>query len=131
MQVGYNHHMGSIVELNDTLQISKDQGFPQELDITTHLTRPILLNEVKDKIYTFTKKSNIRIYHAPPVRNFLVENVGGKWIYWGLVHILEITHDYTNKMTSGKFVIIYLNTPEEMKQAHHLIDQNRDTAYFA
>ncbi len=123
--------MGSVIEINDTLQISKDQGFPQELDIATHLVHPITAEAVGGKVFSFTKKANIRLYHAPPVRNFLVENVGGKWIYWGLVHILEITHDYTNKMTSGKFMIIYLNTPEEMKEAHHLIDQNPETNYFA
>lgn len=126
----YNRSMGSIVELNDTLQISKAQGFPDMLDITTHVKHPFTLKDVAGKVFTFQKKANIRLYHAPPVRNFLVENVNGKWIYWGLVHILEVTHDYQNKMTSGKFVIIHLNTPEEMKQAHHLIDQNPDTAYF-
>jgi hypothetical protein len=29
--------MGSTVELNDTLQISKEQGFPLELTIEKHL----------------------------------------------------------------------------------------------
>jgi hypothetical protein len=123
--------MGSIVELNDTLQISKEQGFPAELDIVTHLVNPFTTQDVAGKVFTFQKKANIRLYHAPPVRNFLVENVGGKWIYWGLVHILEVTHDYQNKMTSGKYVIIHLNSPSEMKQAHQLIDRNPDTDYFA
>jgi hypothetical protein len=66
----------------------------------------------------------------PPVRCFLVEDIDKMWLYWGLCHILEITHDYVNKVTSGKFKIIYLNTPEEMKQAFNLIDRNPDTGYF-
>lgn len=122
--------MGSFVELNDTLQLTKEQGFPVELDITRHLEKPFIAADFAGKVYTFQNKSNIRVYHAPPVRNFLVENIGGKWVYWGLVHILRVTHDYENKVTGGTYRIIYINTPEEMKAAHHLADQNPDTAYF-
>jgi hypothetical protein len=61
----------------------------------------------------------------------LVENINGKWIYWGLVHVLETTHDYDKKETSGKFKIIYIYSPEEMRKAHDLIDRNSSTAYFA
>ena len=32
--------MGAFIEINDTLRITKDQGFPKELDIETHLKRP-------------------------------------------------------------------------------------------
>lgn len=52
-------------------------------------------------------------------------------MYWGLIHITEIEHDYVNSTTSGKFKIIYINTPEEMKVAFDLIDRNPDTNYFA
>lgn len=65
----------------------------------------------------------------PPVRNFLVENIDGKWLYWGLIHIIEVKHDYINKTTSGKFKIIYINKPEEMEMAHNLIDRNKDTFF--
>ena len=34
--------MGSYVELNDTLQITKEQGFPEELDWKQHLKNPYL-----------------------------------------------------------------------------------------
>lgn len=122
--------MGSIIEINDTLQITKEQGFPAELDIKKHLEKPYKHEDFKDKTFKFKDKPKIRVYQAPPVRVFLVENIDGKWIYWGLVHILEITHDYINKTTSGKYKIIYVNTPEEMKQAYHLIDQNPETKYF-
>jgi len=123
--------MGSFIEHNDTLQLTLDQGFPKELDIDKHLKTPYELQDFKDKIFAFHNKADIRIYKAPPVRNFFVENRNGKWIYWGRVHIIEITHDYVNKTTSGKYKIIYLNTPEEMKQSFHLIDMRDELDYFA
>jgi len=49
-----------------------------------------------------------------------VEDVDGKWVYWGLCHILEIKHDYEKEETSGTFKIIRLNTPEEMKEMFKL-----------
>ncbi|NMC35891.1 hypothetical protein GYA49_02490 [Candidatus Beckwithbacteria bacterium] len=122
--------MGSVIEINDTLQITKEQGFPAELDIEKHLLHPYKTKDFKDKIFTFKNKTKIRVYKIPPVRNFLVENLNGKWIYWGLVHIVEISHDYLTQTTEGKFKIIYINTPEEMKMAHKLIDRNKDTNYF-
>ena len=42
--------MGSVVELNDTLQISKEQGFPQELDLDQHLKSPYKAEDFKDQI---------------------------------------------------------------------------------
>lgn len=122
--------MGSFIETNDTLQITREQGFPEELALEMHMKKPFKASQFTDKIYAFKGKTSLRIYHAPPVRNFLVENKNGKWIYWGLVHIIEETHDLVTKTTSGKFRIIYINTPEEMKVAHELIDRRSEFAYF-
>lgn len=122
--------MGSFIELNDTLQITKEQGFPQELDLEKHLQTPFTAADFKDKIFEFHDKPDVRIYKLPPVRNFFVENCDGKWIYWGLIHLLETTCDYVKKTTSGKYKIIYINTPEEMKKAHELIDRRPETQYF-
>ncbi|MFA6586311.1 MAG: hypothetical protein WCS86_04125 [Candidatus Paceibacterota bacterium] len=122
--------MGSIIEINDTLQISKKQGFPEELVLEEHLENSLKAENFSGKIFEFKNKDGIRIFHAPPVRNFLVENINGRWIYWGLCHILETTCDYENNITSGKFKIIYINTPEEMRKAHELIDRNFETNYF-
>ena len=121
--------MGSYVEINDTLQITREQGFPKELDWREHLKNPYTAEQFKDKIFEFKDKPSIRNYQMPPVRCFLVENIGGKWLYWGLVHIIEIKHDYINKTTSGKFKIIYINKPEEMEMAHKLIDRNENTFF--
>lgn len=122
--------MGSLFEINDTLQLTKEQGFPAELNLEKHLINPYSLEVFQNKIFEFKNKPQIRNYQIPPVRNFLVENKNGKWIYWGLVHILEVRHDYVKKTTSGKFKIVYLNTPEEMEKAHELIDRNSETDYF-
>lgn len=122
--------MGSMVELNDTLRITKEQGFPVKLDIEKHLKTPYSLSDVADQIFTFSAKPKIRVYQQPPVRNFLAEDLDGKWIYWGQCHILEIHHDYTTGMTSGKYKIIRLNTPEEMRQMFAQTDSRPDFNYF-
>lgn len=123
--------MGSFIEINDTLRITKEQGFPTELDIIRHLDNPYKLENFKDKIFEFTAKPKIRIYKIPPVRNFLVEELDGKWLYWGRCHILEIHHDYLKEETSGKFKIIALNAPNEMKSSFSLIDSRPELDYFS
>ncbi len=123
--------MGNTIVLNDTLQITREQGFPAVLDVETHLNTPYQTKDFEGQVFAFQNKPGIRNYQAPPVRNFLVENRDGKWIYWGLVHVLQVMHDYEKKMTSGKFKIIYLYTPKEMQKAHDLIDRNPETQYFA
>jgi hypothetical protein len=70
--------MGSLIEINDTLRITKEQGFPAELDITRHLKNPFTLEQVADKVFEFRAKPKLRVYKAPPVRNFLVQDIGGK-----------------------------------------------------
>lgn len=122
--------MGSIIEINDTLQITKEQGFPEELNFELHKNKPFTAQDFKNRIFEFHDKPQIRIYKYPPVRVFFVQNINGKWLYWGLIHMLELKHDYIKKTTSGKYKIIYINTPEEMKKAHDLIDRNNETNYF-
>jgi hypothetical protein len=122
--------MGGAIETNDTLQLTKEQGFPGELRLEKHLDKPYKTKDFEGKVFEFKDKPKVRVYQQPPVRNFLVENRDGKWIYWGLVHILEIKSDYSNKTTSGKFEIIYIYTPDEMKKAHDLIDRNEKTRFF-
>lgn len=122
--------MATFVKLNDTLQLTKAQGFPKELDLEKHVKNPFTTKDFEGKVFEFKNKPEIRVYKIPPVRNFLVENRNGKWIYWGLVHILETTCDYVKKTTSGKFKIIYIYSHEEMKKAHDLIDRDKETRYF-
>ncbi|MDL2235701.1 hypothetical protein LJC07_06055 [Christensenellaceae bacterium OttesenSCG-928-L17] len=123
--------MGSFIEINDTLRITKEQGFPKELDLEAHIKTPYQIDSVKDKVFSFSSKPKIRVYQQPPVRTFLVEDVEGKWVYWGLVYILSIHHDYEKGETSGTYKIIRLNSPEEMKQMFNLAHFNKpEENYF-
>ena len=122
--------MGTFIEQNDTLQITKDQGFPAELDLETHLRTPYKSEDFLGKVFQFKDKPAIRNYQVPPVRNFFVENRLGKWIYWGLIQITEVHHDYGAKTTSGSFTISYIYTPEEMKKAYKLIDRRKEMDFF-
>lgn len=122
--------MGSVIEINDTLQLTREQGFPKVLNLAKHQQEPFKTSDFKGRVFEFKDKSDIRAYQQPPVRNFLVENVKGKWIYWGLVHVLEVRHDYKKQTTSGKFKVIHINSPEEMKKAHQLIDRRKQQQYF-
>ncbi len=114
--------MGSFVELNDTLQISKAQGFPAELDLNTHQKTPYETDAFKDRVFSFHSKRDIRCYQQPPVRCFLVENIDGEWIYWGQAFVQSIQHDYIEKTTSGTFKIVRIFKPDEMKTAKDLIE---------
>jgi hypothetical protein len=122
--------MGSITINNDTLKISREQGFPEELNLEKHLRTAYSRSDFEGRVFEFRGKDGVRNYQQPPIRNFLVENRDGKWIYWGLIHIIEVSHDYENKTTSGKFKIVHINTAEEMKMAFNVVDRNPKTKYF-
>ncbi len=112
--------MGSYFEINDTLQITTEQGFPADiLDVIKHQENPIKLSEVQDKIFEFKDKPNARIFHLAPCRCLLAHNIDGKWLYWGHVIMLEQTihgENEKNKTTSGKYKIIKIYDPEYQKQ---------------
>ncbi|XOU94961.1 MAG: hypothetical protein ACNFW9_02725 [Candidatus Kerfeldbacteria bacterium] len=122
--------MGSIFEINDTLQITSEQGFPAELDYEKHKAKPFTAEDFEDNVFEFKDKQKVRLYQQPPVRNFLVHNIDGKWLYWGLINIIETVHDNDKQNTSGKFKIVYIYTPEEMEQAHQLIDRREEINYL-
>lgn len=122
--------MGSFIEVNDTLQLTKAQGFPKELKLAKHQKKPFKPEDFKKRIFEFKNKDGLRVYHSPPVRVFFAENINEKWIYWGLVEIIELKWDCLKRLTSGKFRIIHLYQPEEMKQVFQLIDRRRHKNYF-
>ena len=124
--------MGSMIEINDTLRISKEQGFPVELDIEKHVKEPLSFDLVKDKVFSFSAKPKVRIFQQPPVRTFLVEDYGGGlWLYWGLCYMLSVNCNYETGETSGTYKIIKLNTPEEMEQMFNLTHFNKpEESYF-
>jgi len=82
--------MGSFIEINDTLQITTDQGFPKVLNLARHLKKPFVAANFKGKVFSFDKP-DLRLYHSAPTRVFLVQNIKGKWLYWGHCLIIEQT----------------------------------------
>lgn len=45
--------MGSYIEMNDTLQITKEQDFPKELALQQHLKLPFTAEQFKNKVFEF------------------------------------------------------------------------------
>lgn len=122
--------MGSYFEANDTLQITSEQGFPKELDYQTHLRSPLTASDFTNKTFKFHGKSNIRLFHIPPVRVFLVHNIDDHWLYWGLIHITQLTLDYVNHTTSGEYKIVRIYTPEQMQQAEFILHDDQASRYI-
>jgi hypothetical protein len=122
--------MGGYIEINDTLQITTEQGFPEKiLNLEKHQKNPIILDEVKDKVFEFYDKPNARIYQVSPTRNFLVHNIDGKWLFWGKILIIEqnIKSEGEKHVTSGKYKIIKIYDPEYQKQ---ITVNESDSSYF-
>lgn len=112
--------MGSYQELNDTLQITTEQGFPvHEINLERHRQEPLTADDFAGRIFEFRNKQGARRYHTPPTRNFLVQNIGGKWLYWGKILVVSQTVEGETKetlTTSGKFRIIEIYDPLYQEQ---------------
>jgi hypothetical protein len=132
--------MGSMVEINDTLQLTTEQGFPADLlDLKKHQKKPVTLADVKDKIFEFKDKPSARIFQLDPVRVYYVHNIDGKWLFWGRVFIQSETI-YKNVdakgnwkegdwLTSGTYKIIDIYDPKYQK-AFTLHEAPSDRNYF-
>ena len=117
--------MGSPIELNDTLQITTAQGFPEDiLNLIKHGETSITLKEVQGKLFTFTGKDGARLFHLDPVRVYLVHKLDGKWLFWGqaLIQSQTIEKQLTENgiwngewHTSGTFTIKEIYNPEYQK----------------
>lgn len=84
--------MGSILEINDSLQLTTEQGFPADLfDLKRHRRKPITLADVGNRLFSFEGKPRPRFFHLDPVRVFWFHNIGGKWLAWGHVVIQQQT----------------------------------------
>ena len=76
--------MGTQIELNDTLNLTEQQGFPIDvLNLERHARSPVTAEALAGKTFDFALKEDARIFHLDPVRVFLVQNINGKWIFWG------------------------------------------------
>lgn len=107
--------MGSFIELNDTLQITTEQGFPVELDLKKHTEKPFTADDFKGRVFEFRGKPNVRIFHPAPTRVFLVHNIDERWLYWGHCQIIEQTIHADTQTTSGKFIITKIYTHEHQR----------------
>ncbi len=115
--------MGSFVEINDTLQLTTEQGFPVHIfDLEKHQKTPITLKDVEGMVFEFKDKPSARIFQLDPVRVYFVHNINGKWLFWGRVliqsqHIQKLlnsdgTWDGESWKTSGTYTILNVYDPE-------------------
>src|SRR4029077_5974747 len=118
--------MGSLIEINDTLQLTTEQGFPADLlDRESHCKKPVRLQDVANTLFTFRDKPNPRIFQLDPVRVYFVHNIDGKWLFWGRVFIQsetiskKLAPDGSWKegdwITSGTYKIIDIYDPDYQK----------------
>ena len=119
--------MGSSIEINDTLQLNQQQGFPCDvLNLQRHRQNPVTVDQLREKVFAFHEKSGARLFHPDPVRVFLVENIDGKWLFWGhaLIQSQTIEKQFEidgswiegNWKTSGTYRISRIFDPEYQQQ---------------
>jgi hypothetical protein len=112
--------MGSLLEINDTLEITVEQGFPSDIfDLSKHVAAPVTLKDVRDRIFIFHDKPDRHIYQLDPVRVFLLQNINGKWLFWGKAYIQSLTIAKTfctdgswEWTTSGTYKVFEVYEPE-------------------
>ena len=114
--------MGSLVEINDTLQITTAQGFPANLlNIDKHRKQPVSTKDVQGTLFTFQNKPRQRVFQSDPVRVYYVHNIDGKWLFWGRVLIQSQSIDKVRGddgnwtgdwVTSGTYHIIDVYDPD-------------------
>jgi hypothetical protein len=118
--------MGSFIELNDTLQITEANGFPSSLlNLEDHQMSPITIDRVRGIVFEFKNKPSARIFQIDPVRVFFVQNINGKWLFWGHAYIqsqtirkqlnLDGSWDGKSWLTDGTYLINSIYTPDYQK----------------
>lgn len=106
--------MGSLIEVNDTLKISTDRGFPAGLRIEDHVSGRDSAALFVGQEFSFWNEGE-RLYHRAPTRVFLVEEINGKWLYWG--HALITEQTIMSGKTKGVFRITKIYDPKYQFQA--------------
>ncbi len=99
--------MGSIIDLNDTLEITDAQGFPSDVfDLARHQRDPITIDQVAGRVFTFQGKVKPRVFQLDPVRVFFYHNLpdangNTKWLAWGEV-LIQSLHIQKNPNSEHK-----------------------------
>jgi len=97
--------MGPMVEINDTLQLTAEQGFPADLlDRAAHCRKPITLQDVCKRVFAFQHKPRARIFQLDPVRVYYAHNIEGKWLFWGRVLIQSLSIE-KNRRADGSLIV--------------------------
>jgi hypothetical protein len=139
--------MGSLLEVNDSLQITTDEGFPADLfDLERHRREPITIDQVRDRVFEFRGKTRPRFFHLDRVRVFWFHNIDGRWLAWGHIAIQEQTisrnpaftqhqgavnvSDPEQWVTSGKYKVIQIYDPA-YQEAFTRNDLPLELSYFA
>jgi len=139
--------MGSMLEINDTLQLTTEQGFPAEIfNLERHRCEPITLDQVKDMVFEFKGKPGPRFFHLDPVRVYWYHNIGGRWLAWGQIVVQEQTisrdpsaaphegavnvSDAAQWVTGGKYKILKIYDPAYQEQFTRN-DLPPELSYFA
>lgn len=139
--------MGSMLEINDTLQLTTEQGFPAEIfNLERHRREPITLDQVKDMVFEFKGKPGPRFFHLDPVRVYWYHNIGGRWLAWGQIVLQEQTisrnpsaaphegaanvSDAAQWVTGGKYKILKIYDPAYQEQFTRN-DLPPELSYFA
>jgi hypothetical protein len=99
--------LGSVIEINDTLKISRERGFP-DLNLGDHVKDPVSSNRFLGQEFSFYNPDE-RLYNRPPTRVVLVQEIEGKWLFWG--HAMVVEQTIRDGKTSGKYVIKKLYDP--------------------
>lgn len=91
--------MGCFYELNDTLLLTADQGFPSDVfNYERHIVDPVKLSDVQDRVFQFTGKVTARAFQLDPVRVFFFERTSNdKWLAWGEVLIQSLTIEHVKE----------------------------------
>lgn len=130
--------MGTIIDLNDTLELTDAQGFPFDVfNLERHLRSPITLDDVAGRLFKFHGKAKPRIFQLDPVRVFFYHNLPDKngdtkWLAWGEVLIQslhieknpEVAHqskrnesDPNQWVTGGTYTILKVYDPDYQRIA--------------
>jgi hypothetical protein len=121
--------MGCFYEINDTLLLTRAQGFPADIfSYKRHLKKPVTLDDVKGRVFHFKGRPAPRAFQLDPVRVFFIERTANdKWLAWGKVTIQSLTIEHKPKskpdpknpiafvpddwMTSGTYTVIEVYDP--------------------
>lgn len=105
--------MGTTVEFKDTLKLTKENGFPSYINLERHVADSESSRIFLGKVISFRAKGEV-VYNHFPARVFLVEDINGRWLYWGNGIVLEQT--IGDMITKGECIITKIYEPEFQKR---------------